>query len=404
MLTLVTANPAKYQPFAEQLKRMRILLEVPGKHLPELQTLSFDEAVREKARSLAEFHGRPVLVDDAGLILEAYQPFPGPLTSVIIRSLGVKGLKRLLHGFSNKAAMECHIGCWLNGKLQSWSGRQQGYLDLSRPVTNERVPLTDWFVPEGEIAGQMGHRAAALRCLEESAFQLHLETSTPLEINESFCARGPVSQCPFCAELHGNDQTVFSDMLGARLQSRVVYADEHFVVMPPLGQFMEGGLLLLSRRHILSFAHLPEELFKKLDRLLAVIGKTLKQHWGVAPLVFEHGPAPERTKGLCCVDHAHLNIFPAGVDIRRRLFERMSFPIGSLTELGRLKSAEFGYLFVQENDCSRRVYDAECVPTQLVRRIICSELGLPERWHWRDYPGIDELLRTYHTLKGEIRL
>jgi hypothetical protein len=72
--------------------------------------------------------------------------------------------------------------------------------------------------------------------------------------------------------------------------------------------------------------------------------------------------------------------------------------------LSRLKRAEFGYLFVQENDCTRRVYDAECVPTQLVRRIISTEIGMPERWHWRDYPGVDELVRTYNALKGQIRV
>src|SRR5690242_14735322 len=131
MLTLVTTNPAKYRAFAAALERMRVRLESPAKGLPELQTLSFREAVGEKARSMAEFYGRPVLVDDAGLILEAYHPFPGPLTSVVMSSLGANGLKRLVDGVSNKAAMECHIGCWIHGQLRSWAGRQEGHLDFS---------------------------------------------------------------------------------------------------------------------------------------------------------------------------------------------------------------------------------------------------------------------------------
>jgi hypothetical protein len=78
--------------------------------------------------------------------------------------------------------------------------------------------------------------------------------------------------------------------------------------------------------------------------------------------------------------------------------------VKELPELTRLQRAEFGYLFVQENDGSRRVYDGQNVPTQLVRRIITSQLGIPERWHWRDYPGQDELVATYHALKGQIRV
>jgi hypothetical protein len=29
---------------------------------------------------------------------------------------------------------------------------------------------------------------------------------------------------------------------------------------------------------------------------------------------------------------------------------------------------------------------------------------LPERWHWRDYVGRDELLATFNALKDQIRL
>jgi diadenosine tetraphosphate (Ap4A) HIT family hydrolase len=405
MLTLVTTNPAKYDPFAGELQRLRIQLEAPRQSLLELQTVNFDEAVAEKARSMAAAYGRPVLVDDAGLDLEAYSPFPGPLTSVVLRRLGTAGLKRLLDGVSNRAAIECHIGCWINGELRSWCGRQEGHLDFSRKVRHPRLPLTDLFVPDSLTREPLPHRARALRELEASAFELHLDTAPEPSADDTLiCPHSPEPQCPFCAELQGQEQTIFSNMVGDRLKSRILYQDEHFVVMPPLGQIIEGGLLLLSGSHILSFAHLPTEHFERLEQLIESIGRSLQQKWGVHPLFFEHGPAPERSKGLCCVDHAHFNIFPARVRVQPHLSRRMSFPVHSLAELPRLRRAEFGYLFVQENDGTRRVYDGECVPTQLVRRIISSEIGLPDRWHWRDYPGVDQLVRTYHSLKGQIRV
>jgi hypothetical protein len=79
-------------------------------------------------------------------------------------------------------------------------------------------------------------------------------------------------------------------------------------------------------------------------------------------------------------------------------------PIRELDEILTLRGAEFGYLFVQENDGSMRAYDGQLVPTQLVRRIITRNIGLPERWHWKDYPGCDELVTTYHALKGKLQL
>ena len=403
MLTLVTSNPAKYAPFARQLERLRLQLQPPLGPLPEIQTFSFSEALAAKARAAAELFGRPVLVDDAGLVLEAYQPFPGPLTAAVLRGLGPVGLQRLLSGLSFNATMECHIGCWVAGTLRSWSGLARGHLDFSRLPDHQTLPLTGLFVPEGAADnGQLRHRAQALAALETGLFELHLETTAPN--GQPPCLHAPAGQCPFCAELEDDSDTIFSEMMGERLRSRVLYEDEHFVVMPPLGEFMEGGLLLLSRKHILSFAHLPAPLFEHLERLMRAIGRVLLQRYGVQPLFFEHGPAPEWSKGVCCVDHAHINIFPAAVRLHPHLAERMNFPLPALAGLARLQRSEFGYLFIQENDGSRRVYDGQLVPTQLVRRIITSAIGCPERWHWRDFPGGDQLVATFNALKGQIRL
>jgi XTP/dITP diphosphohydrolase len=405
MLTLVTTNPAKYGPFSQVLQRMRIGLSAPKKEMPELQSLGFTEALAHKARAMAEMFGRPVLVDDAGLVLDAYKSFPGPLTSVVLRSLGQAGLKRLVEGVSDGATMECHLGWWNQEKLRTWSGRVHGRIDPTLKVSNQRMLLSDLFVPDEPLPpGVLPHRAQALAELEACVFELHLETAAESALDDFTCSPRPVHQCPFCTELEGTGQSIFAEMVRERLACRIVYEDEDFVVMPPLGEFIEGGLLLLTRQHILSFAHLPAASFQRLKRLLSVIRRELTSRWGVSPLIFEHGPAPERSKGVCCVDHAHFNIFPARVTVHPHLTARMSINLNSISELSKLRRAEFGYLFVQENDGTMRAYDGQLAPTQLIRRIITTQLGLPQRWHWQDYPGYDELMATYQALKGQIAL
>jgi hypothetical protein len=420
MLILVTSNPAKYAPFARELERMRITLEPPPQPLPEIQASDFEDALSAKAKAAAAMFGRPVLVDDAGLVLEAYAPFPGPLTAAVLNRISRDGLARLLSGVSQRARMECHIGCWVNGSLQRWSGVAVGRLELSTPElsvpkcqipdpVSRRMLLSEVFVPDDVgHTGVLLHRARALTALEKDAFALHLELAPAQPPIDSIPPEAPASDtcfsCPFCAEFEEDGASIFASHLGDRLGSRIIYEDEHFVIMPPLGEFIEGGLLLLSRAHLLSFARLPAAHFSRLERLVEAVCGALLQQWGVSPLVFEHGPAPERSKGVCCVDHAHFNIFPARVPVHRRLADRMHAPVRSLSELQGLRDAEFGYLFVQENGGDRRVYDGCNVPTQLVRRIITRELGMPERWHWRDYPGHQELLATFEKLKGRIRV
>ena len=411
MLTLVTSNPAKYAPFARDLERLRLQIEPPPQPLPEVQSLNFTETLAAKARAAADMLGRPVLVDDTGLVLEAYAPFPGPLTATVLRSLGTAGLRRLLTGTSDRAAMECHLGCWLDGALRNWSGLVRGRIDLARTPRDERMPLSDLFVPDSSGTKQSGptgvlllHRALALAALESDIFELHLKTLPPETGEAAPCPTRTSYDCPFCAEFDNDGVSIYGDMMGARLPSRIVYEDDHFIVMPPLGEFMEGGLLLLTREHIPSLAHLPPAQFDHLERLLQAIQRVLIKCWGVAPLVFEHGPAADWSKGVCCVDHAHLNIFPAPVQVHPHLAGRMNLSVASLSDLAKLRRAEFGYIFVQENDGSRRAYDGQDVPTQLVRRIIATQLGFAERWHWRDYVGQEELLATYNALKGQIRL
>ncbi|MGH7967549.1 MAG: HIT family protein, partial [Limisphaerales bacterium] len=238
--------------------------------------------------------------------------------------------------------------------------------------------------------------------LEGDALRLHLDLGPEPPPSGDSCEAPASFQCPFCIELEGETPSVFKEMMGDRLASRIVYEDDDFVLMPPLGEFMAGGLLLLTRKHIPSFALLPQALFGKLEALVDAVRRALVARWVVPPLIFEHGPAAERTKGQCCVDHAHFNIFPAPVVVHPHLRSRMSSQIVPLQELSMLERAEFGYLFVQENDGTRRVYDGHCAPTQLVRRVVTSELGMPERWHWRDFPGCDELVETYKALKGRI--
>ena len=179
MLTLVTSNPRKYAPFASELEGWRVDVQAPLAPLPEIQSLSFEEVLTAKAQAAAQMFGRPVLVDDAGFVLKAYEPFPGPLTSATAQCLGAKGLERLLQGVSHRASMECHIGCWIDGELLHWTGRVEGNIDFSHVPHDGRMILSDLFIPDnGQASASLPHRTMALRQLGEAIFDLHLRTAS----------------------------------------------------------------------------------------------------------------------------------------------------------------------------------------------------------------------------------
>ena len=205
-------------------------------------------------------------------------------------------------------------------------------------------------------------------------------------------------ECVFCQEFDGSGRSIYHEMLGRELPSRVVHRTEHFVVFPPLGQFIEGGLLLATRDHQISMAALPDDYYADLDCLMAETCDLLAERYGCRPLLFEHAPAAPGDKGTCCVDHAHLNVFPARVDVHAHLRKFPHAEIGPMSDLSAPWFRNRPYLFLQTNEGRRFVYDAGIVPSQYVRRIITAELGMPERWHWREYLGLEELKRTFAAL------
>ena len=100
-LVFVTSNPHKAREAARFLGRP---VEARPLELPEVQSLDFVEVVRGKALAAAQTLRCPVLVEDSGLSLAAWNGYPGPLTKWVTRSVGEAGLARMLDPFSDRSA------------------------------------------------------------------------------------------------------------------------------------------------------------------------------------------------------------------------------------------------------------------------------------------------------------
>ena len=149
-MILATTNPLKYAGLERMLARAGIRLMPPPVPLPEIQSLDFREAGEFKARTLFAAIESPVLVDDAGLVLDAYPGFPGPLTKSVLRALGIDGIRRSLHGQPSGAHMTCLITlCTEVGHVLFFQGTLAGTL-CSGSLSPSALQLNTVFVPTGE--------------------------------------------------------------------------------------------------------------------------------------------------------------------------------------------------------------------------------------------------------------
>ncbi len=153
--------------------------------VPEIQALDVAEVAAEKALRAYGALGapdHPVLVEDSGLVVEAWNGLPGALTKWFISSVGNEGILRMLSGPDRSARAVCAVAVAdVDGRVRVFRGEVAGTL-APEPRGAGGFGWDPIFIPEGgELTyAQMGdaknedsHRARALRAargwLEEVA-------------------------------------------------------------------------------------------------------------------------------------------------------------------------------------------------------------------------------------------
>ena len=126
----VTANEHKRREVQEILG---VELKSVDLDLPEIQAIEPAEVAAEKVRAARQALGAPdlpVLVEDSGLMVDAWDGFPGALTKWLMRSVGNDGLLRILSpGEDRSARAVCVVAlAEPDGTVRTFRGEVPGTL------------------------------------------------------------------------------------------------------------------------------------------------------------------------------------------------------------------------------------------------------------------------------------
>jgi non-canonical purine NTP pyrophosphatase (RdgB/HAM1 family) len=198
----VTGNHNKAREAAEILG---VELRSIALDLPEMQDLDVAQVAAVKAAAAREALGAPdspILVEDSGIIVEAWNGLPGALTKWFLASVGNEGLLKMLSDEEDRSARAvCAVAlAFMEPSTSGPPGVSPGHGDSVRVFLGEvRGAIAPeprgsggfgWdpiFVPEGysETYAELGsrkhedsHRARALRAARE-ALRAGLESSPP---------------------------------------------------------------------------------------------------------------------------------------------------------------------------------------------------------------------------------
>uniref|UniRef100_A0A7C1P367 dITP/XTP pyrophosphatase n=1 Tax=Thermofilum pendens TaxID=2269 RepID=A0A7C1P367_THEPE len=100
---LATGNKTKAAEIINVLAEAGITAEVVPLKKLEVQSDSLEEIARVAAERLPPLDA-PIVVEDAGLFVTALNGFPGPYSHYVFRTLGCRGLLKLLEGVEERRA------------------------------------------------------------------------------------------------------------------------------------------------------------------------------------------------------------------------------------------------------------------------------------------------------------
>ncbi len=171
MFKLVTHNIKKY----EEIKKIIPSLEMVELEYPEIQADTLEEVVEFSLNYLGEKIGGNIIIDDSGLFIEALNGFPGVYSAYVFKTIGNKGILRLMEGIKNRRAyFKTVIGVRVDGYNYKLVGICHGEIAMSERGTNG-FGYDPIFVPEGydrtfaemstDEKNRISHRGKATRKL-----------------------------------------------------------------------------------------------------------------------------------------------------------------------------------------------------------------------------------------------
>lgn len=179
-VTFASTNQNKYREVQSILSLHGIAADFAQINLVEVQSDSLEEIAREKAKSAFAQVGRPVIVEDDGLFIDALKGFQGQYPSFVNKTIGNEGILRLLVGSVTRTAHFRSLIAFYDGNSLSIS---EGKVDgrISDRITEGGWGYDPIFIPAGtdqtfaqlkEKKNEYSHRGKALETFAKWFLQL----------------------------------------------------------------------------------------------------------------------------------------------------------------------------------------------------------------------------------------
>jgi len=178
-VAFVTRNKHKFEEASYVLSHFGVRVVQVDLERVEIQSDDLSEIALTGAKQASLRLGRAVVVEDAGLFVDALNGFPGPYSSYVFRTIGIRGILKLMSGVGDRRArFESAVAyCDPSGECRVFRGVALGVIALE-PRGSGGFGFDPIFIPdEGggltyaemsfERKCEISHRAKAFKAFGE---------------------------------------------------------------------------------------------------------------------------------------------------------------------------------------------------------------------------------------------
>ena len=175
----VTSNIHKFQEASRVLSEYKIATAKLKVGAIEIQDDNLENIAKASALDAVKNCGLPIFVEDAGLFVEALNGFPGPYSAYVYRTVGTKGILKLMKNIKNRSAHFQSVIAFSSPEEQPtcFPGKVKGKISLQERGTSGfgYDPIFEPTKGDGRTFAEMttaqkneySHRAEALRKFAE---------------------------------------------------------------------------------------------------------------------------------------------------------------------------------------------------------------------------------------------
>lgn len=309
-----------------------------------------------------------------------------PDIAIVLKSLDFKGLVTIPYGteitpeiikqaFENNKSLVCYEGDY--PQLKQSIGIHIYVVSGNYQTFKTEIPTI--FIQNGKIEKQFE------KITEDFEVDIgdHRSNSSGIKGAQS------IKECAYCNYLKGNPAD----------NGRTVYESSNFIVLPTIGQFIEGYLLIIPKRHVMSVAELTKEELYEFKEVLEDTEFLLKISYGRPNiLIWENGTGNGGIgKAKDSVVHAHVHLAPSTLTSETiKIKSGFQFECITLDDIS--KYSNHSYLLIREENPNNWIINNSkdlYIPRQYIRQLLAEENDIPgELWNWRKYPCRENLHKT----------